>query len=75
VEARGRGHLLGPEVVVRSCELVDPEFDARYSAQWRRYRCTIINRPVPDPFRDRFTWWIPEPLELRVATGGGSLRW
>jgi tRNA pseudouridine38-40 synthase len=58
--------MLGPEVVVRSCELVDPEFDARHSPRWRRYRYTIINRPVPDPFRDRFTWWIQEPLELRA---------
>jgi tRNA pseudouridine38-40 synthase len=21
---------------------------------------------VPDPFRDRFTWWVPEPLDLRL---------
>ena len=58
--------MLGPEIVVRSCELVSPAFDARHSATWRRYRYTIVNRPVPDPFRDRFTWWIPEPLELRA---------
>jgi tRNA pseudouridine38-40 synthase len=58
--------MLGPEVVVRSCELVHPSFDARVSAQWRHYRYTILNRPVPDPFRDRFTWWIAEPLDLRA---------
>jgi tRNA pseudouridine38-40 synthase len=58
--------MLGPEIVVRSCELVGPDFDARHSARWRRYRYTIVNRPVPDPFRDRFTWWIPEPLDLRA---------
>ena len=33
---------------------------------WRRYRYTIVNRPVPDPFRDRFAWWVPEPLDLRA---------
>jgi tRNA pseudouridine38-40 synthase len=58
--------MLGPEIVVRSCEIVGPEFDARHSAIWRRYRYTIVNRPVPDPFRDRFTWWVPEPLDLRA---------
>jgi tRNA pseudouridine38-40 synthase len=21
---------------------------------------------VPDPFRDRFVWWVPEPLDLRA---------
>jgi tRNA pseudouridine38-40 synthase len=58
--------MLGPEVVVRECELVDAAFDARRSAKWRQYRYTIVNRPTPDPFRDRFTWWIAEPLNLRA---------
>ena len=58
--------MLGPEVVVRSCEIVAPGFDARHGAQWRSYRYTIVNRPVPDPFRDRFVWWVPEPLDLRA---------
>jgi tRNA pseudouridine38-40 synthase len=58
--------MLGPEVVVREAELVEPGFDARHSARWRLYRYTILNRRVPDPFRDRFTWWVPEPLDLRA---------
>ncbi len=58
--------MLGPEVVVRDADLVPPSFDARHSAQWRHYRYTILNRPVPDPFRDRFTWWVPDPLDLRA---------
>lgn len=58
--------MLGPEVVVRSCEVVAGAFDARRDARWRRYRYTIVNRPVPDPFRDRYAWWVPEPLDLRV---------
>jgi tRNA pseudouridine38-40 synthase len=57
--------MLGPEVVVRECDLVDGSFDARHSAIWRRYRYTILNRPVPDPFRDRFALWVAEPLDLR----------
>ena len=58
--------MLGPEVVVRSADLVAPTFDARHSATWRQYRYTILNRAVPDPFRDRFTWWIPDPLDVRA---------
>ena len=58
--------MLGPEVVIRSAELVEPSFDARHSAQWRAYRYTILNRSVPDPFRDRFTWWVPDALDLRA---------
>jgi tRNA pseudouridine38-40 synthase len=58
--------MLGPEVVVRSCETVALGFDARHGARWRRYRYTILNRSVPDPFRDRFVWWLAEPLDLRA---------
>ncbi len=56
--------MLGPEVVVRSCEMVDPGFDARHGARWRRYRYTILNSRVPDPFRDRFVWQIADSLDL-----------
>ncbi|MGO9872350.1 MAG: tRNA pseudouridine(38-40) synthase TruA [Acidimicrobiia bacterium] len=56
--------MLGPEVVVRSCESVGSGFNARHGARWRRYRYTILNRPVPDPFRDRFVWWLADPLDL-----------
>ena len=64
--------MLGPEIVIRSAELVDPQFDARHAATSRTYRYTILNRPVPDPFRDRFTWWIPEPLDLRALRLGAD---
>ncbi len=56
--------MIGPEVVVRSCERVDRAVDARRSARWRTYRYTIVNRPEPDPFLARYAWWLPEPLEL-----------
>jgi tRNA pseudouridine38-40 synthase len=57
------GHL-APEVVVRSADLVESDFDARRSAHWRRYRYTIVNRDAPDPFRARYAWWLQEPLDL-----------
>lgn len=56
--------ILAPEVVVRSCELVGPEFDARRSAVSRTYRYTIVNRPEPDPFLARYAWWVGRPLPL-----------
>ncbi|HET9729411.1 MAG TPA: tRNA pseudouridine(38-40) synthase TruA [Acidimicrobiia bacterium] len=56
--------MLGPEIVIRSAELVSSSFDARHSAKSRAYRYTIVNRPVADPFRDRFSWWIEQPLDL-----------
>ncbi len=58
--------MLAPEVVARSCETVGPGFDARHSAEWRCYRYTVVNRPEPDPFLDRYAWFVGEPLDLRA---------
>ncbi len=58
--------MLAPEIVVRSCELTAPEFDARHSARARSYRYTIVNRPEPDPFLARYAWWVSEPLDLNA---------
>ncbi len=64
--------MLGPEVVVRSCEVVGPEFNARFSAKWRSYRYTIVNRPVSDPFLARYAWWIPGPLAFGSMQAGAD---
>jgi tRNA pseudouridine38-40 synthase len=56
--------MLGPAIVVRSAELAAAGFDARRSAVARRYRYTVLNRAVPDPFLARTTWHVAEPLEL-----------
>ena len=58
--------MLGPAIVVRSVDLVSPAFGARYDAQWRSYEYTVVNRPVADPFRARYAWWVPQPLDLRA---------
>jgi tRNA pseudouridine38-40 synthase len=58
--------MLAPEIVVRAADLVDASFDARRSATWRTYRYTVLNRPVPDPFVSRYSWWVPEKLDLSL---------
>jgi tRNA pseudouridine38-40 synthase len=63
---------LGPEVVVRVAEVVEKEFDARHSARWRSYRYTIVNRDAPDPFRARYTWWVPGALDLSMMRLGAD---
>ncbi len=62
--------LLGPEVVVRSVSIHPPGFDARYSARARRYRYTVSNRPIPDPFLHATSWWVPESLNLAALRLG-----
>ena len=50
--------LCGPGLVVREVVPAERGFDARFSARSRRYRYTVVNRPVADPFRwpPRGTW-------------------
>lgn len=56
--------MLGPAIVVRDASVTWPSFDARRSALGRRYRYTVLNRPVPDPFLASTTWHVEEPLDL-----------
>ena len=57
--------LLAPAVVVRETAIGPDGFDARRWATGRRYRYTVVNRPVPDPFLASFAWHVEEPLELK----------
>ncbi len=61
---------LGPEIVVRSAEIVDGDFDARHSAHWREYRYTIVNRDAPDPFLARYRVVGAHPARPVVAAPG-----
>ena len=58
--------MLGPAIVVRSAEVAPEGFDARRWAICRRYRYTVLNRPVPDPFLAATTWHVTEPLDIAV---------
>src|SRR5690606_36967586 len=59
--------LCGPAIVVRAAAVDErPVFDARFDAVARRYRYTVLNRPVPDPFLAATAWHIPQPLDLRA---------
>jgi tRNA pseudouridine38-40 synthase len=63
---RSLNRMLGPEVVVRSLGEAPDDFDARRSATARRYRYTVLNRPVPDPFLAATAWHVADPLDLRA---------
>src|SRR5438270_7962526 len=58
---RSVNRMLGPGIVVREADKAHTAFDARRSARARRYRYTIVNRPVPDPFRARTAWPVAAP--------------
>jgi len=58
--------LCAPAIAVHSPDVVAPDFDARFSARWRRYRYTVLNRPEPDPFMAATSWHVPQPLDGRA---------
>lgn len=53
-----------PALVVRSIAWAAADFDARFSAKWRRYRYTVLNTDVPNPFRAPTVWHVPQPLNV-----------
>lgn len=62
---RSLNRMLKPAIVVRDAAVAADGFDARRSATARRYRYTVVNRPVPDPFLSRTAWHVEAPLDVR----------
>jgi tRNA pseudouridine38-40 synthase len=65
---RSLNRMLGPTIVVRHAEKAHSTFDARRSATARRYRYTVLNRAVPDPFLARTAWHVADPLDVPAMT-------
>jgi tRNA pseudouridine38-40 synthase len=61
---RAVNRALRPEVVIRHAEVAGGDFDARRCATARRYRYSVRNDPVPDPFTANTAWHVPAPLDL-----------
>jgi tRNA pseudouridine38-40 synthase len=66
VVLRSVNKALRPAIVVRAAAVVPEGFDARRSATGRRYRYTVLNQPVPDPFLSATAWHVGAPLDLRA---------
>ncbi|MCU1395820.1 MAG: truA [Ilumatobacteraceae bacterium] len=56
--------MCGPTVVIRSGEWAEGDFSARFSAEWRHYRYTVVNSTVPNPFLADRAWHVFRPLSL-----------
>lgn len=65
---RSVNRMCAPAIVVRHAAVMADTFDARFSATGRTYYYRVLGGPVPDPFRHRFVWHVPEPLDLRALT-------
>ncbi|MFN8050369.1 MAG: tRNA pseudouridine(38-40) synthase TruA [Acidimicrobiales bacterium] len=69
---RSLNHMGAPSLAVRSVDAVDADFDARFSARWRRYRYTILTSEAPNPFLAGTSWHLPQPLDLDAMRVAGE---
>ncbi len=65
---RGLNGIVGPEIAVEDVVPADDDFDARFSATWRRYRYALDTRPAPDPLQRHFVWHVGLALDLSAMT-------
>jgi tRNA pseudouridine38-40 synthase len=71
--ARALNAVLPTDVRVLSVEEVPTEFHARFSAVGKAYEYRIVNAPIVSPFIVRYTWHVPQPLDvasMKAAAGG-----
>lgn len=67
---RALNALCGPEVAVRDPQIVPMAWSSRFDASARRYRYTIHDGEVPDPFSVHTAWHVRDPLELDLLRLG-----
>ncbi len=57
-------YLTGKPVVVLECEIVSPEFHARFDCRGRHYRYIVLNRRAAPVLEKDRVWWVPRPLDV-----------
>ena len=52
------------DIVIKSCEIVDDDFDARFSAIERSYKYYIYNSRTPTALLQNRAWWVLQNLDI-----------
>jgi len=63
---RAVGGIIGPEISVLDASPAADDFNARFSATWRRYRYRLDTNPSPDPLHRHVIWHTGRPLDFAV---------
>ena len=69
---RGLNSLTPDDIVIRSCEAVDPTFHARFDAKSKTYAYRILNRSLPDAIARQYAWHIREKLDADAMDRAAS---
>lgn len=60
-------------VSILACEMVEDDFDARFSASARHYRYLIFNRRAHLTFDENRMWWVRKPLNVEAMNEAAKL--
>ena len=63
---RSLNGMVGPEVAIRGVVAESDQFNARFSATWRRYRYLIDQRPTHDPLTRHLAWHVGRTLDVQA---------
>lgn len=61
---RSLNGILGPEIAIFGIEQADDEFNARFSARWRRYRYLVDTGIAPDPMTRHQAWHVGPSIDM-----------
>lgn len=70
---RASRRLLPRDIVVLSAEEMQEGFHARFSACWKAYEYRVLCGAQPDPFRMRYTWQMPNELNVAAMNAAALL--
>ena len=57
-------YMVGKPVVVRDCEIVSDEFNARFDCTARHYKYIVLNRPMAPVLQKNRVYWVPRKLNV-----------
>ena len=66
-------YLKNQGVGVVEAEFVPQDFHARFSATFRSYTYTLLNRPSPPVLEEGRVWWVHQKLDVEAMTQAATL--
>lgn len=65
-------YLINKPVSVLSCEIVDDDFNARFSCTARHYKYVVLNRGAKPVLEKDKVWWMPQKLDIDAMRGAAK---
>ena len=72
IYVRGLNSLLPDDIHIKACQLVDPEFHARYHVLSKIYQYRILNRDMPSIMERHYVWHIKHLLNVEEMQKAAS---